>query len=75
MMELVVNRFIANLKFGTWEGRLYFAWSREGDGAAAFQSVMKKIETDVGPRVKSLSEFTEQSKAAFQEAGFALIRP
>ncbi len=70
-----MDRFTANLKFDNWEGRLYLTWSQEGDGETAFQSVMKKIETDIGPRAKSLSEFTRESKAAFRDIGFALIRP
>jgi hypothetical protein len=70
----VVDRFIANLKFGNWEKRLYLTWSRDGDGDTAFQSVMKKIEADVGPRANSLNEFSEQSEAALKDAGFDLIR-
>jgi hypothetical protein len=75
MGEVPVKQFIANLKFGTWQGRLYLTWSGEGDGDDAFQAVMRKIETDVGPQARSLSDFTDLSKAAFQEAGFGLIRP
>ena len=70
-----MDRFIANLKFGSWEGHLYLDWSREGNGQAAFELAMKEIETVIGPRTKSLREFTDQSKAAFRHAGFKLIRP
>lgn len=65
-------RFIANLKYEQWKGRINLEWDQPAGGDAAFESAMNRIETVVGPSSRSLPDFVEKSKIVFQKAGFTL---
>lgn len=65
-----MKRYIANLKFEQWEDRLYLSWDGADNGDDAFQSVLKRIETRIGPTSSSVKEFVERCTVAFQKAGF-----
>jgi hypothetical protein len=69
------QRYIAELKFNLWHGRLYYLWSASSGGDEAFKSVMHRIETVIGPSARDLDDFINRSKNAFQKAGFSPFAP
>jgi hypothetical protein len=76
MTSAQTSRYIANLRFIEWRGRVYLRWPFDEEaGEPAFRNAIHRIETEVGPASKTLGEFLVGARRIFSSQGFEEFRP